>query len=74
MQRVPWAAVLMSLGGCPAVVLLETGAEVLLPLTSPDMVCRMEHENDSPSAKAADAQEVACPTGRTPGEGNILAP
>lgn len=42
----------------------------------------MEHENDSPSAKAendspsakADAQEVACPMGRTPGEGNILAP
>ena len=64
---------LLSSGGCPVVVLLETEVEVLLPLTSPDMVCRMEHENDSPSAKAADAQEVACPTGRTPGEGNIVA-
>lgn len=72
-QRVPWAAVLMSLGDCPVVVLLETEVEVLLPLTSPDVVCRMEHDNDSPSAKAADAQEVVCPTGRTPGEGNIVA-
>ena len=56
-----WAVTLLvSLGSCPTVgLLLENEAEVLLALTSPDVVCGMKCEADSPSAEAIDAQDVA---------------
>lgn len=49
----------VSLGSPIVGLLLENEAEILLALTSPDVVCGLKCEADSPSAEAADAQGVA---------------